>query len=129
MDWNIVFNEVYMSSNSEENKFIIYYNTSNSQETLKIDFGFILGTQKYRIFLKDLYSFKINNFNEIFFNKLIEENKYYKNKYRSKNKYKANYYLYTCNKAFESEIKTKFQSIKFISNVNYIFELCQYKRQ
>ena len=66
MDWNIVFNEVYMSSNSEENKFIIYYNTSNSQETLKIDFGFILGTQKYRIFL-----------NENFFNKLIEENKCY----------------------------------------------------
>jgi hypothetical protein len=115
MDWNILFNEVYLSSNSEENKFVIHHNTSNSQAqgTLKIDFGFILGTPRYRIYL-----------NEKFFNKLIEENKCFMHKYSSKNKYKSNYYLYTCNKSFESEIKKKFQSIKFISNeFNYIFEL------
>ena len=113
MDWNILFNEVSMSSNSENNKFIIDSDTSNSQGNLKFDFGFILGTPRYRIFL-----------NEKFFNKLIEEKKCYEHKYSSKNKYKANYYLYTCNKSFESEIKTKFQSIKFISNeFNYIFEL------
>ena len=113
MDWNILFNEVYMSGNSEENKFVIHYNTSNSQGTLKIDFGFILGTPRYRIYL-----------NEKFFNKLIEENKCFMHKSSSKNKYKSNYYLYTCNKSFESEIKKKFQSIKFISNeFNYIFEL------
>lgn len=113
MDWNILFTEVYMSSNSEENKFIIHSNTSNLQGNLKFDFGFILGTPRYRIFL-----------NEKFFNKLIEENKCYEHKYSSKNKYKANYYLYTCNKSFESEIKKKFQSIKFSSNeFNYIFEL------
>lgn len=113
MDWNILFNEVYMSSNSEENKFIIHSNISNSQGNLKFDFGFILGTPRYRIFL-----------NEKFFNKLIEENKCFEHKYISKNKYETNYYLYTCNKTFESEIKKKFQSIKFVSNeFNYIFEL------
>ena len=113
IDWNIVFYEVYMSQQLDQNKFIIDRNTSKPQGNLNIDCGFIIGTPRYRIFL-----------NEKFFNQLIEENKCFSHIYKSKNKYKTDYYLYSCNKTFESEIKEKFQNLKFVSKeLNYVFEL------
>ena len=112
LDWNILFNEIYII-NGKNDKYIIHGNTSNPQGNLNIDNGFIIGTPIYRIYL-----------NEKFFDQLIKEKKCFEHKYKSDNKYKPDYYLYSCNKTFEPELRENFQSIKFFSNeFNYTFEL------
>ncbi len=112
IDWNILFNEIYII-NGKNDKYIIHGNTSNPQGNLNIDNGFIIGTPIYRIYL-----------HEKFFDRLIKEKKCFEHKYKSDNKYKPDYYLYSCNKTFEPEIRENFQSIKFFSNeFNYTFEL------
>jgi len=112
IDWNILFNEIYVEKD-EQNKHVIHSNSSNPQGNINIDYGFIIGTPLYRMYL-----------NEKFFDQLINEKKCYEHIYRSKNRYKSDYYLYSCNKTFEPEIRHKFQTIKFISKeYNYTFEL------
>ena len=112
LDWNILFNEIYII-NGKNDKYIIHGNTSNPQGNLNIDNGLIIGTPIYRIYL-----------NEKFFDQLIKEKKCFEHKYKSDNKYKPDYYLYSCNKTFEPELRENFQSIKFFSNeFNYTFEL------
>lgn len=111
-DWNIFFSEVDIYYKNEK-KLILQNDISNSQGSLDIDFGFIIGIPKYREFL-----------NENLFNSLSNNNVCSQHRYVSKNKYKSNYYLYYCNKTFESEIKEKFQSLKYISKeFNFTFEL------
>ena len=92
-DWNIFFSEVDIYYKNEK-KLILQNDISNSQGSLDIDFGFIIGIPKYREFL-----------NENLFNSLSNNNVCSQHRYVSKNKYKSNYYLYYCNKTFESEIK------------------------
>ena len=112
IDWNILFNEIYVQKD-EQNKHVIHSNSTNPQGNVNIDYGFIVGTPLYRTYL-----------NEKFLDQLINEKKCYEHKYRNKNRYKSDYYLYSCNKTFEPEIRHKFQTIKFISKeYNYTFEL------
>ena len=114
MDWNILFDKIYMEEQyHNNNKLILHDNSSKAHGILDIDFGFIVGSPIYRIFL-----------NEKYFDDLIEKNKCINKVYKSENKYKSDYYFYYCNKTFEKEIKEKFHTLKFESKeLNYIFEL------
>ena len=112
LDWNILFKEIYVI-NEKNDKFILHNNIPNPQGNLNIDYGFIIGTPRYRIYL-----------NENFFTPLIKEKKCFEHKYISENKYKSDYYLYSCKKTFQPELRQKFQNLKFYSNeLNFTFEL------
>ena len=104
IDWNILFDEIYMEEQCNKNKFILHDDSGKAHGILDIDFGFIVGSPVYRIFL-----------NEIFFDDLIKNKKCINRVYISENKYKSNYYFYYCIKIFEKEIKENFQTLKFES--------------
>ena len=113
LDWNILFTEVYLNTIENKNKIYFNKNNLNFQANLNIDYGFIIGIPKYREYL-----------NENFFEQFIKDKICFEHKYLSNNKYKKNYYLYSCNKEYESEIKTKFHTLIFISKeFNYTYEL------
>ena len=116
MNWNLIFDEISMEEKYNYTKFVLHdksFDVYGTYGNLNIDFGFIVGSPKYRIFL-----------NEKYFNGLINDGKCFNHIYKPEDAYKKNYYGYSCYKTYEKELKEKFQPLIFISKeLNYKFEL------